>query len=68
MARTKAFKQPVAGESTLEEWEVWVLYSTLQATGWNISAAARCLDVGRSTLHRKIKRFRLKPPTPAQPD
>jgi transcriptional regulator of acetoin/glycerol metabolism len=63
MAKAKPIKQPTPGTSTLLEWELWVLHSTLQATGWNISAAARCLEVGRSTLHRKIKRYRLRPPT-----
>jgi transcriptional regulator of acetoin/glycerol metabolism len=62
MAKAKVMKQPVAGESSLIDWEVWVLHTTLQATDWNISQAARCLEVGRSTLHRKIKRFKLKAP------
>ena len=63
MAKAKALKQPVAGESSLLDWEIWVLHSTLTAADWNISQAARCLEVGRSTLHRKIKRFKLKAPT-----
>lgn len=66
MAKTKPMKPPVPGESSLLDWELWALYNTLQATSWNISAAARCLEVGRSTLHRKIKRHRLKPPTTAR--
>ena len=62
MAKAKVLKQPVAGESSLLDWEIWVLHSTLAAADWNISLAARCLEVGRSTLHRKIKRFKLKAP------
>ncbi len=62
MAKSKPNKQPIAGESSFQDWELWVIESTLRAVDWNISAAARCLEVGRSTLHRKIKRFRIKLP------
>jgi transcriptional regulator of acetoin/glycerol metabolism len=60
MAKAKVLKQPVAGETYFFDWEIWVLHSTLQTTDWNISHVSRCLGVGRSTLHRKIKLFKLK--------
>ncbi|MQV23075.1 GAF domain-containing protein [Sinorhizobium meliloti] len=34
---------------------------TLAACNWNISEAARRLGLDRSTVHRQIKRYRLKP-------
>lgn len=63
MAQRKALPPPVAGQSSMREWERWVLWQTLETTGWNISEAARVLGVGRSTLHRQIKLLRLKAPT-----
>jgi transcriptional regulator of acetoin/glycerol metabolism len=63
MAQRKAIPAPVAGQSSLREWERWVLFQTLESTHWNISEAARVLAMGRSTLHRQIKLLRIKPPT-----
>lgn len=34
----------------------------LKECGWNISRAARILDINRTTLHHKIKKYGLNPP------
>lgn len=51
-----------AGSMSLEEMERIHVAATLQATGWNKSKAARILGIERSTLDRKIRRYRLQPP------
>ena len=63
MAKRKELQEPVAGESSYADWERWVLHSTLAATEWNISQTARVLELGRSTVHRKLKIYSLQQPT-----
>jgi DNA-binding NtrC family response regulator len=46
--------------STLEEMEVGHIRNMLAETDWNISKAARLLDIDRVTLYRKIKKYNLK--------
>jgi DNA-binding NtrC family response regulator len=53
-------KKPSAGAGSLRERERRAILETLNDTSWNISEAARRLEIGRSTLHRKIKRYGLR--------
>jgi transcriptional regulator with PAS, ATPase and Fis domain len=50
------------GTLTLQEAEISHIRSALETCGWNISQAAKQLDIDRSTLTRKIKRYQLKGP------
>jgi len=52
--------RPVSG--SLEEVERAHVESVLRETGWNVSQAARVLDVDRATLYNKIRRWNLKRP------
>ena len=45
------------GVCSLEEAERNAIRTALMATGYNRSAAARLLDIHRSTLHRKIRHY-----------
>ncbi len=45
---------------SLKEIEVRAIKKTLQLTGGNISESAKILGIGRTTLHRKIKRNNIK--------
>ncbi|MEJ2040244.1 MAG: sigma-54 dependent transcriptional regulator [Desulfosarcinaceae bacterium] len=47
---------------TLKQMEIRHLESTLEGSGWNISRAARQLDIDRVTLTRKMKRYNLARP------
>ncbi|MCP4748115.1 MAG: sigma-54-dependent Fis family transcriptional regulator [Desulfobacteraceae bacterium] len=49
------------GVMTLKEMEIRHLLATLQECKWNVSQAARQLNIDRVTLTRKIKRYGLKP-------
>lgn len=53
-------KKPAHGGGSLRERERRAILETLNDTSWNISEAARRLEIGRSTLHRKIKRYGLR--------
>jgi two-component system response regulator HydG len=48
------------GTLTLQEAEIAHIRNALETCGWNISHAARQLDIDRTTLTRKIKRYQLK--------
>ncbi len=50
------------GTLTLQESEISHIRNALETCGWNISHAAKQLDIDRSTLTRKIKRYQLKGP------
>jgi len=50
------------GPGSLAEAERAHVQSVLEATGWNITRAARILDVDRVTLYNKIRRYELKKP------
>jgi transcriptional regulator of acetoin/glycerol metabolism len=63
MDKRKEIQEPVPGESSYADWERWVMYTTLSATDWNISHTARILELGRSTVHRKLKGYALQPPS-----
>jgi DNA-binding NtrC family response regulator len=47
---------------TLEDIECEHIRNTLVDTNWNISQAARLLDIDRVTLYRKIEKYKLKNP------
>lgn len=47
------------GTMTLKEVEISHLKAALDSTNWNISRAAKQLDIDRGTLARKIKRYQL---------
>ena len=50
---------------SLAEAEKAHIEAVLEASGWNITHAARILDVDRVTLYNKIKRYELKKPANA---
>jgi DNA-binding NtrC family response regulator len=50
------------GPGSLADAEKAHVRSVLDAQGWNISRAARILDVDRVTLYNKIKKYELKKP------
>jgi two-component system response regulator HydG len=52
-----------AGPS-LREMEKYHIRTVLAQHGWNITRAAKALEINRVTLHKKIKRYALR----AQPD
>lgn len=45
---------------TLEEVEKAHIQRVLEETGWNLSRTARILDIDRTTLYNKIKRYGLR--------
>jgi DNA-binding NtrC family response regulator len=53
----QATSVPVASSRSLQDVEKAHILQILKATGWNVTQAARILDIGRSTLHKKIKRY-----------
>jgi two-component system response regulator HydG len=50
------------GQLTLKEAEIRHLEAALDATGWNITQAAKQLGIDRVTLSRKIKRHQISRP------
>jgi len=52
----------VPGASTLAAAERGHIQAVLDAQGWNISQAARTLEIDRVTLYNKIRRYELKKP------
>ncbi len=53
---------PAASPLSLREVERAHVAAILERTGWNISQAARFLDVDRVTLYNKIRKYGLKRP------
>jgi DNA-binding NtrC family response regulator len=53
------------GAGSLAEAEKGHVQAVLEAQGWNISRAARILDVDRVTLYSKIRKYDLKKPVDA---
>ncbi len=49
-----------SGALSLNEMERQYILEILKQYGWNITQAAKSLDINRVTLHKKIKRFKLK--------
>jgi len=58
---------PRVGDS-LAEIEKAHVRTILERTGWNISRAARILDIDRVTLYNKIRKYELSQATPAAVD
>jgi two-component system response regulator HydG len=48
---------------SLREMEKYHIQRILEECGWNITRAARILDINRVTLHKKIKRFEMQKDT-----
>ena len=59
---TKGTSSPGAAPGSLAEAERAHVQTVLDASGWNITKAARILDVDRVTLYNKIKKYDLKKP------
>jgi transcriptional regulator of acetoin/glycerol metabolism len=53
---------PIAGPRSLEEAERAHLRRVLEEQRWNIARSARVLEIDRSTLYSKIKRYGLRKP------
>jgi len=53
---------PVPKEISLEDLERRHILAILESTGWNKSQAALILGIERSTLDRKLKRYRVNTP------
>jgi len=53
---------PVGSVRTLADAERQHIEAVLKDTGWNITQAARVLDIDRVTLYNKIRRFGLQRP------
>jgi DNA-binding NtrC family response regulator len=51
---------PVGGGRRLEDVEKAHIERVLEETAWNLSRAARVLDIDRTTLYNKIKRYNLR--------
>jgi DNA-binding NtrC family response regulator len=51
---------PAGGPKSLADMERIHLQRVLDETGWNISRAARELDIDRTTLYAKIRRYGLE--------
>jgi two-component system, NtrC family, response regulator HydG len=63
------FRSP--GQATphsLEEMERTHIDQILKYCQWNISKAAKLLEVNRTTLHNKIKKYNLRAPDSQQPE
>ena len=53
----------VAKPRSLREMEKYHIQRILEECGWNITRAAKILDINRVTLHKKIKRFDMQKDT-----
>jgi two-component system response regulator HydG len=53
----------VAKPRSLREMEKYHIQRILEECGWNITRAAKILDINRVTLHKKIKRFEMQKDT-----
>ena len=51
---------PTQESTTLQDYEKNLILKTLQETKWNKHKAAKRLNINRSTLYGKMKRFRLE--------
>lgn len=61
LAATKSGYEPLS----LADLEKRHINATLRATGWNKSRTAGILGIERSTLDRKIRRYKIQPPMEA---
>ena len=60
-----AFLRPPPAASlpgpSLREMEKYHICTILDRHGWNVTQAAKALEINRVTLHKKIRRYQLKP-------
>lgn len=49
--------------SALADWEGQAVLTALQASNWNVSSAAKKLNITRSTLYQKISKHGIKKPS-----
>jgi transcriptional regulator of acetoin/glycerol metabolism len=49
--------------SALADWEEQAVLSALQTSNWNVSLAAKKLNITRSTLYQKISKHGIKKPS-----
>lgn len=47
---------------TLDDLERWAIVSTLERTGGQLKEAVRILGIGRTTLYRKLKKYKIETP------
>lgn len=47
---------------TLDDLERWAIVSTLERTGGHLTEAVRILGIGRTTLYRKLKKYKIETP------
>lgn len=57
----KNIATPASG--VLADWEVQAVLSALQTSSWNVSMAAKKLNITRSTLYQKIAKYQIKKPS-----
>ncbi|MDQ7784644.1 MAG: sigma-54 dependent transcriptional regulator [Desulfomonilaceae bacterium] len=58
---SSAYQQTDSQPRSLQEAEILHIRRILDEEDWNITRAAKVLDVDRSTLHKKIRKFGLQP-------
>ena len=59
---------PRSVPGSLAEAEHVHVVAALEAAGWNITKAARVLDIDRVTLYSKIRKYEIQRPGPATED
>lgn len=47
---------------TLDDLERWAIVTTLERTGGHLTEAVRILGIGRTTLYRKLKKYKIDTP------
>lgn len=47
---------------TLDDLERWAIVTTLERTGGHLTEAVRILGIGRTTLYRKLKKYKIDAP------
>lgn len=47
----------------LADWEAQAIVTALRESAWNVSRAAKLLDITRSTVYQKISKYGIKRPT-----
>jgi transcriptional regulator of acetoin/glycerol metabolism len=52
-----------SASGVLADWEVQAVLSALQTSSWNVSMAAKKLNITRSTLYQKIAKYQIKKPS-----
>jgi transcriptional regulator of acetoin/glycerol metabolism len=58
---------PIHLGMTVEQAERVLIAATLEHTGWKIKKAAEMLGIDRSTVYKKISRYRIARPSRSRP-